>query len=110
MLRERLENPRVANWFSGHWTLYNECTILSTDHEGRMTERRPDRIMTDGHEWIVVDFKFGQSRDEHLGQVREYIRLLSAMGHRNISGYLWYVYSNKIVEVSPEADMPQGLS
>jgi hypothetical protein len=25
--------------------------------------------------------------------------LLSSMGHQNIKGYLWYVYSNKIEEV-----------
>ena len=24
---------------------------------------RPDRVMTDGHQWIVVDFKFGQRND-----------------------------------------------
>jgi hypothetical protein len=25
--------------------------------------------------------------------------LLASMGHTNITGYLWYVYSNKIEEV-----------
>ena len=99
MLRKRLEHPKVADWFSGRWTLYNECTILSTDGDGRVIERRPDRVMTDGQEWIVVDFKFGRPREEYMAQVREYMQLLRSMGHRNIHGYLWFVYSNKIEEV-----------
>ena len=99
MLRQRLEHPRVADWYSPRWQLFNECTILSVDANGSLVERRPDRVMTDGHEWIVVDFKFGQPREEYHDQVRQYMQLLAGMGHSNISGYLWFVYSNKIEEV-----------
>ena len=99
MLRKRLEHPKVADWFSGHWALFNECTILSIDADGNVVERRPDRVMTNGQEWIVVDFKFGRPRDEYRDQVREYMQLLQSMGHQHIHGYLWFVYSNKIEEV-----------
>ena len=98
MLRRRLEHPQVANWFSGRWQLFNECTILNVE-DGVVVERRPDRVMTDGHEWLVVDFKFGRPRDAYHKQVNEYMRLLQSMGHNNVRGYLWYVYSNKIEEV-----------
>ena len=98
MLRRRLEHPKVAEWFSDRWTLFNECTILSIEGD-EVIERRPDRVMTDGKEWIVVDFKFGHPREEYHDQVRQYMQLLSAMGHQNIRGYLWFVYSNKIEEV-----------
>lgn len=103
MLRQRLADPRVANWFSGRWKIFNECTILVKDTQsGTVIERRPDRVMTDGKEMIVVDFKFGRPREEYYLQVREYIRLLQSMGYQHVSGYLWFVYSNKIMEVSPE--------
>ncbi len=95
MITKRLADPRVAEWFSKRWTLYNECTILLPNGE----ERRPDRVMTDGHETIVIDFKFGKQREEYHEQVREYMNLLSEMGHQNVKGFLWFVYSNKIVEV-----------
>ena len=95
MIRKRMEDPRVAEWFDGRWTLYNECTILLPD--GR--ERRPDRVITDGSQTIVIDFKFGRQCDEHHDQVREYMDLLAQMGHSCIQGFLWYVYSNKIIEV-----------
>lgn len=100
MLRKRLTDPRVADWFSNRWKLFNECTILSRDEAtGVVKERRPDRVMTDGKRMIVVDFKFGRQRDEYAAQVREYVDLLKGMGYDNITGYLWFVYSNKIVEV-----------
>ena len=98
MLRKRLADPRVALWFSPRWTLFNECTILSVE-DGEVREHRPDRVMTDGNEWIVVDFKFGHPDPEYHQQVRRYMDLLASMGHQNIKGYLWYVYSNKIEEV-----------
>lgn len=98
MIRKRLEDPRVKDWFSGRWKLYNECTILSMS-DGQVVERRPDRVMTDGKEMIVVDFKFGKPKTEYHEQVREYMDLLHKMGHENIKGYLWYVYNNKIEEV-----------
>ena len=98
MLRKRLSDPRVASWFSPRWTLFNECTILSVEDD-EVHEHRPDRVMTDGNEWIVVDFKFGHPDPEYHTQVRRYMDLLSSMGHQNIKGYLWYVYSNKIEEV-----------
>ncbi|MBR5749350.1 MAG: UvrD-helicase domain-containing protein [Prevotella sp.] len=98
MLRKRLQNARVADWFSDRWTLFNECTILSVEN-GEVIERRPDRVMTNGKEWVVVDFKFGSPKDEYHNQVREYMQLLVNMGHTNIKGYLWFVYSNIIEEV-----------
>ena len=98
MLRKRLSHPMVAKWFSPKWTLFNECTILSIE-DGHLKERRPDRVMTDGNEWIIVDFKFGSPKPEYTEQVKEYMALLSTMGHQHVKGYLWYVYSNRIEEI-----------
>jgi CRISPR/Cas system-associated exonuclease Cas4 (RecB family) len=100
MIEKRLNSEKVSNWFSGRWKLYNECTILvekSLTHE--VHEYRPDRVMTNGKETIVVDFKFGKSRPEYLLQVKRYMTLLNEMGHTNVKGFLWYVYNNVIEEV-----------
>ena len=98
LLRKRFESPIIREWFSDKWTIYNECTILHVK-DGKVIERRPDRVMTDGNELIVVDFKFGKPNDEYHKQVREYMHLLKNMGHENVKGYLWFVYKNDIVEV-----------
>ena len=97
MIRKRLADPRVMRWFDSreHWKLYNECTILLPDGQ----EKRPDRVMTNGSETIVVDFKFGHEREEYFDQVREYMHLLQNMDMHAVKGYLWFVYSNKIIEV-----------
>ena len=99
MLRKRLQDPRVADWFSSHWTLFNECTILTME-DGEVKERRPDRVMTNGQHWVVVDFKFGAPKPEYNDQVQEYMQLIKTMQpEAEVDGYLWFVYSNKIEEV-----------
>ena len=100
MIRARLADPRVAQWFSPRWKVFNECNILATDPQsGKPIVRRPDRAMYDGQQMVVVDFKFGRQQDSHHQQVREYMQLLAQMGYTSVQGYLWYVYTNKIVEV-----------
>ena len=99
MLRKRLQDPRVADWFSPRWNLFNECTILTME-DGEVKERRPDRVMTDGQHWVVVDFKFGSPKPEYNDQVREYMELIKTMQpEAEVNGYLWFVYSNKIEDV-----------
>ena len=92
-----LDNPVASEWFSGRWRTYRECTILETI-DGKMKEHRPDRVMTDGNSTIVVDYKFGTPKSDHMEQVRRYMRLLDDMGHLNIKGYLWYVDRDEIRE------------
>ena len=104
MLRKRLENSKVADWFSPRWTLFNECSVLFVNEDGKVVEQRPDRVMYDGHEMIVVDFKFGRFRDEYKTQVRNYMALLRNMGYQNIKGYLWFVYKNEIIEVKGDKE------
>lgn len=93
-----LMNEKVKDWFSSRWKLFNECTILDYDKEsGDIHEHRPDRVMTDGKEIIVVDFKFGKPREEYHEQVQRYMSLLMRMGYEKVSGYIWYVVRNEIV-------------
>ena len=97
MLDKRLSHLKVKDWFSGKYQLYNECTILKIVN-GQLQAHRPDRVMTDGNNWIVVDFKFGFPKPEHESQVREYMSLLCEMHpDQPVTGYLWYIYSNQII-------------
>lgn len=103
-LRTRIEdaitNSQVQEWFSKRWQLYNECTILEYNKDtNEVEEHRPDRVMTDGKEFVVVDFKFGKEREEYKKQVQQYMEILIRMGHKKVSGYLWYVVKNNVVEV-----------
>lgn len=100
LLSKRLSDKRIADWFDSRWNVFNECSILFFDKEkNKVIERRPDRVITDGNEMKVIDFKFGKPCEEYKEQVRQYMKLLESMGHKNIEGYLWFVYSNKIEKV-----------
>lgn len=98
------ENKLVADWFSTRWTLFNECTILCEDVDKETGKkeflmRRPDRVMKDGDEVVVVDFKFGKMNDKYTRQVASYIGYLRDMGYKNVRGYLWFVLKNEVREV-----------
>jgi ATP-dependent exoDNAse (exonuclease V) beta subunit len=93
-----LKNPKVEEWFSGAWELYNECNILDRKG-GTLKIHRPDRVMVKGDEAIVVDFKFGKHNTVYEDQVREYMNLLAEMGYGNVRGYVWYVFYNELEEI-----------
>lgn len=101
-LTERLERllrtPEVIPWYDGSACVLNEVEILF----GKGQTKRPDRVMIrpDGAV-VVVDYKFGEKRDErHRGQVRSYLRLIREMGYPSVTGYLWYVELGKIACVN----------
>lgn len=93
-----LKHPLVKEWYSGSWTLYNECAIIYQEN-GELQTRRPDRVMMKNGEVIVVDFKFGKKHATYNKQVHEYMNLLANMGYQHIRGYLWYVFNNELEEI-----------
>lgn len=100
MLHKRFANSKVQDWFSGKWTLFNECTILAYDpNTGEVRQHRPDRVMKKDDTIVIVDFKFGNPSPKYADQIRRYIALICDMGYTDVKGYLWYVYSNTIEEV-----------
>lgn len=95
MLNEKFSNGQVSDWFSDKWKVYNECSIISPDG----TTHRPDRVISNEKETIVIDFKFGKRLPEHKKQVMEYMRLLEQMDMKNVQGFLWYVSQSEIEKV-----------
>ena len=66
MLRDSFNIKIVKDWFSDKWQVFNECSILKVNPETNKVEvKRPDRVMTDGKQMIVVDFKFAAPKEEH---------------------------------------------
>lgn len=98
---QALSHPQVKDWYSGSWKLYTECEIIWME-DGKLCQRRPDRVMMREGQIVVVDFKFGKPRPSYVRQVQEYMNLLIQMGYHpdSIRGYLWYVEEEQVVEVS----------
>lgn len=110
IVNNALKNPLAAEWFSGRYELFNECSIIYTpgtmppdslcyEPDMQVHTLRPDRVMLQKEKVIVVDFKFARPTDEHRKQVARYMELLRNMGHTHVEGYVWYGYENRIVPV-----------
>ena len=100
MIERGLRNPHVERWFSGEGRIFRECTLIKRGSDGKALVRRPDRVIDFGNEVAVVDFKFGRERAEYRLQVAEYLSLLKEMGYENVKGYLWYVYTDVVEEIT----------
>ena len=86
-----------SEWFSPELKTLNEVAII--DFFGNTN--RPDRVLVDGEGRVtVIDFKFGEEDEKYSGQVRRYMRLFREMGYGEVSGYIWYVPTDKIIQVS----------
>lgn len=101
---KRLNDPRIAPWFDSSWKLFNECNMLTRDDSGKLKVIRPDRVMTRNDEWVVIDYKLAKYDEEHVVQVQGYLHALQQMGHSRAKGYLLYLLTGRIVEVTPEVE------
>lgn len=93
-----LHRPEVREWFNPRWTVFTERGIMIP---GEDNGRRPDRVMIDGKRAVVVDYKFGELENkDYITQVQKYMSLLGMMGYTDISGYIYYVTTDRIVPCS----------
>ena len=97
MIGRAMENPAVAEWFSGDWeSVRNEHSIVVPG--GGVY--RPDRVMIAGERAVVVDYKFGLERKaSYSRQIERYCSLLSQMGYRQVEGWIWYIALNETERV-----------
>ncbi len=105
LIKKSFASSKATSWFDPHWTVFNECSISYFDsEENKVFLKRPDRVIMDENQMIVIDFKFGSSHEGYHNQVRQYMSLLKSMGYKNITGYLWFVLKDVIEEVEPLKD------
>ncbi|KQC01533.1 DNA helicase UvrD [Pedobacter sp. Hv1] len=65
------------------------------DAQGKM--HRPDRLLLNDNEVIILDYKFTlEESDKHIEQVENYKNLMLAMGYQNVKTYLFYAISGKL--------------
>ncbi|HBI81407.1 MAG TPA: hypothetical protein DDY04_05590 [Bacteroidales bacterium] len=95
-LKSTLTNEPYLSWFSNNWEVKNETSIVNTDG----TIYRPDRVLTNNNQAIIIDFKFGKPSPKHENQIKQYVVLLQNMGFENVKGYLWYFQLDQYEEVN----------
>ena len=87
--------PETAEWFADDAQVLNETTILTPS--GDMY--RPDRVVLNDKNAVVVDYKFGEyEKYTYERQVKDYMNLLKEMEY-NAKGFIYYVNLGKVAEV-----------
>ncbi|MBQ9073832.1 MAG: PD-(D/E)XK nuclease family protein, partial [Muribaculaceae bacterium] len=97
-LSNAVKAPEVTRWFENYRMIVRERTIITQSGE----RYRPDRVVwTEDGTVEVVDYKFGEPHPRRYAeQVRGYMALLQNIGYDKVKGFIWYLDSGKIVEVS----------
>ena len=94
LITEKLNNPKIQKWFDGAYRVKTETDIIASNI------RRPDRVMISDEEILVVDYKFGVTKnDKNIKQVEEYLRLIHQIESKKVRGFVWYINLNEIDEV-----------
>jgi ATP-dependent helicase/nuclease subunit A len=95
-LEKLIDQPHIRPWFDPLDELWIERDILLPS--GAIL--RPDRVMRKGDNLVVLDYKTGQANATHTIQVQQYATHLRQMyPGLQISGYLWYLETNKWLAV-----------
>ncbi|CAN5470584.1 UvrD-helicase domain-containing protein [soil metagenome] len=93
-LEEILAQPILDGWRNGTMQRLSEREIITAKKE----IRRPDLVLYNTNETIVIDFKFTDDQtanERYRQQVSEYVNLLTKTGFKFPSGYLLYA-GNKV--------------
>jgi CRISPR/Cas system-associated exonuclease Cas4 (RecB family) len=103
---EKLEVEELVHWvvsipvlqacFDAASACKMEASLFTTDG----SERRMDRVVTQGDQVWVVDYKTGSRSPKDEPQVKEYLRLLNEMGQKQATGYLIYIQEREWVEIN----------
>ena len=90
-LKEQLitivNNPKVENWFSKNWQIKTEAEVIAAD--GKVL--RPDRVMIQHEEAIVIDYKTGQNNPAYHKQIHKYLEAMQKLGFERVKGYIYYL-------------------
>ncbi|WP_129715085.1 exodeoxyribonuclease V subunit beta [Pedobacter sp. SYP-B3415] len=86
-VEEVLMHPELSALLSQGYQVLNEQNIVAPG--GR--SKRPDKVLINGPEVIIIDYKFTQEEQhKHVRQVQEYRDLLLEMGYTKVDAYLFY--------------------
>ena len=105
LVTDLILDPAVKPFFDTTWKVMREQEIIAPGAE----ISRPDRILIEGKNAIIVDFKTGAANASHQEQLNRYGATLTKMGYQNIRKYLIYLKEKpEVVEV--HADTQQRIA
>jgi ATP-dependent exoDNAse (exonuclease V) beta subunit len=82
-------------WHQPIYKVLNEMEI--TDGKGSIL--RPDRLMIQNNDVIVLDYKTGLKLPEHFGQMKDYGIALTDAGFNKVDLFLYYLETRELIQV-----------
>lgn len=104
-LKNRIDRGVARGWFPGQdsgWVIRNEATILApkADWNTEGKNLRTDRVLDNGEEVIVIDYKTGRphskNEEEYRKQMASYAGAYLAMGRSRVTTHLWYLGKDEV--------------
>ena len=88
-----LSDSSINKFFNNDWEVKNEKSILLENGELYI----PDRILFHKtlDKIVIIDYKTGVKKNEHIKQITKYANALHKMGYQNIEKFLIYTSSKE---------------
>lgn len=90
-----LEVLKNNAWTSDRFRILRETALC--DAQGNIL--RPDYVLMNGSECIVIDFKTGKREDKYKQQVADYCVVFRETGYTHTSGYIIYTNTAEVLRV-----------
>lgn len=91
---QAIQDPLIKSWFT---PTEGRMILVEQNIGAPKGLYRPDRLILEGKEATVIDFKFAQPLLEHRAQVMDYMELLREMGY-SVRGYIWYWHQKEQIQ------------
>ena len=100
-LRGCIDRAIARGWFpepGSEWVVRNEATILvpKTEQNKKDENLRTDRVLDNGKEVIIIDYKTGDKHSSYDKQMEKYARAYLAMGRSRVTTHLWYLRTDEV--------------
>ena len=97
MLTDVVDHPVLKPFFSDAYTVWNERDILIPESENI----RPDRLMENENEMVLIDYKTGKPKNEDRQQIEHYKHVVyQVFKNKKVKTYLVYIQAGKKVVIS----------
>ena len=96
LLRAVLQGEETKSYFKEGLHVETEQSFVNSN--GKIL--RPDRIIKDGEDWTIIDYKSSEEGiEKHKNQVEEYCEVLSEIEGPNVRGIIIYTDPLKVLKV-----------
>jgi ATP-dependent exoDNAse (exonuclease V) beta subunit len=96
LIEDVVNHKELKAYFNTDVMIKNETEIITLKN-GNRTILRPDRVVIQDDELIVIDYKTGERNIMHIEQISAYAEYFNQLGYENVKKML--VYLNETIEV-----------